>query len=553
MDSNEKGVVGSDAPEKGTDGFSLGAPAATVKPVEDEDGIIKAFCGEDDGWTTLQPEPSERLRVEVLSDNQGVFGVGTVDERGFEKIYLITRPDRMVDCAGNAIADDGRCALQPIPRARFCKTVEANLVDILHRSMAEKHDLMEKHNGYAHWRRWSEASDPVRARQIYHGLKIKSLKIVNSVIRKALEVADRRALLAARRFPILHRARLYRAFCMYGERAIQLGDTFPLLAIVLFTDQFSLREAKNEEMRQAGISMILNGVRLNKIAAAMEIPYRLRHVKPGATRRVKIRLGAAAIGYLPKTTRKQKLFFLVLNVLEEKGVGFGRWAGEFIESMTAREELGELDEIADWLHASEIKNIPAEHFQIIDRFRELRLIPSFIDRETGTKGAELVTRPFSPDMSLKTVRRLTAEWHEAVANNMTEGKLIKFPEPWIKGAEINAHKIVPITDSRELYLASKALHNCANTYAQDILDSRCCLYSVTNGDSRPTVMVEIAHTDKGGVVLGQIKGYCNGPAPKEIERMVRRWFNRSKSSAWMELPECKENEAQPWDDEDMPF
>jgi hypothetical protein len=32
----------------------------------------------------------QNLRVELLSDNKGVFGVGTV-ERGVEKICLITR------------------------------------------------------------------------------------------------------------------------------------------------------------------------------------------------------------------------------------------------------------------------------------------------------------------------------------------------------------------------------------------------------------------------------------------------------------------------------
>ena len=79
-------------------------------------------------------------------------------------------------------------------------------------------------------------------------------------------------------------------------------------------------------------------------------------------------------------------------------------------------------------------------------------------------------------------------------------------------------------------LRPKPLYNCANTCALEILESRCCLYTVTNGDSRLVVMVEIARADKGGVALRQIKGYCNGPAPKDIERIVRRWFNRNKST-----------------------
>src|SRR5262245_8844633 len=367
MHLNEKGggAVDSDAQVQENDDFVLGTNSGCVKAINDENEEIEEFTSEDDGWTTLQPEPLDGLRVELLSDNQGVFGVGTIDERGFEKIYLITRPDRVVDTGGGAFIAKDRCALQPIPRPRFCRTVENDLVQMLHKTMAHRHGLVE--GEYKTWRSWSDAPDPKRARQIYHGLKIKSLQIVNSLIRKALLVADQNALKAARRFPIRYRAKLYRAFCQYGERAIQLTDTFPVLAVVLLTDRFSWneadddsdpfssdwekrqrqREAKDEERRRIGISMVLDGVRLNKVADAMEIPYRLRRVKPGAVRWVVVgRIGAKALDNLPKTTLKQKLFFLAIDRVKHKGVSFHPWLFEFIESMANREAIAELDKIA---------------------------------------------------------------------------------------------------------------------------------------------------------------------------------------------------------------
>src|SRR5262245_20187386 len=482
MDLNEKGAVGSDAHEKEKDSFNLEVNGECVKPIEDQNGEIEEFS-QDEGWTTLQPEPSERLRVELLSDNQGVFGVGTIDENRFEKIYLVTRPDRVVDCSDKAVAHNW-CALQPVPRASFCHTVEGELVQMLHKNMAQRHGLLDEQSLV--WRSWSEAPDPKRARQIYHGLKIKSLKIVNLVIRKALEVADQKALIASRRFPIRYRAQLYRSFCQYGERAIQLAGTFPLLAVTLFTDSFSWNDAddsapgdwekrwrqqkaKDDERRWTGISMVLKGVRLNKIAAAMGILYRLRHVEPGATRRVD-HPPVEALDCLPKTTRKQRLFFLALGAVKERGIPFDPWLGEFIESMANRGAIAELDEIVDWLRASEINSIPVEHFQIVDRFRRLGLIHAHTELRRRDGGAEFVTRPFSPDMSLKTVRQLTAEWHEAVANNMTEGELRKFPQPWIDGAEIDRDKIVHVTDARSIYLASSAMQTCANGYGADMLD-----------------------------------------------------------------------------------
>src|SRR5262245_3085037 len=161
--------------------------------------------------------PQRRFRVELLSDEWGVFGVGIVNGSEFERsVRLVTRPDRAVE-RGRMSHD--WCALQPVPRPRFCHTVEGDLVQILLRSMMGQHGLLED-NGY-NVRSSSTAPDPNRARQVYHGLKLKSLKIVNALIRKALDIADQNALKAARRFPIRYRAELYTAFCKYGERAIQ--------------------------------------------------------------------------------------------------------------------------------------------------------------------------------------------------------------------------------------------------------------------------------------------------------------------------------------------
>ena len=168
------------------------------------------------------------LRVELLKDYLGIYGVGIVGGEEYEQLRLITRPDQLIDPGWNYYA------LQPVPRPLFCRTIEGKLVDRLHRSMAARHGQIEREHGT--WRSWSKAPDPKLAQQVYHGLKIKSLKIVNSLIRQALEVADQRALKAARRFPIRYRMQLYRSFCQHGERAIQLGDTFPFLATLLFTD-----------------------------------------------------------------------------------------------------------------------------------------------------------------------------------------------------------------------------------------------------------------------------------------------------------------------------
>jgi hypothetical protein len=65
---------------------------------------------------------------------------------------------------------------------------------------------------------------------------------------------------------------------------------------------------------------------------------------------------------------------------------------------------------------------------------------------------------------------------------------------------------------------------------------------VNNGGGAPVVMIELYRKfDERGwsneVQLGQVKGYCNAPAPDQIEREVRKWFSRGRKQA--KLPESR--------------
>jgi hypothetical protein len=486
--------------------------------------------------------------IQLLSDERGVYGLSDA--------YSL-RPDRVQLDGGHWYA------LQQIPRKRFCHTIEGHLADSLHRVMCVRHGLVRS-DGL--WRSWSEAPDPVLARKTYHGLKRASLRIVNSAIRKGLDVADQRALKAARRFPISCRGSLYTAFCTYGERAIQLSEAFPLLAAVLFTKRWQLsdddpfenekKRRKSDEIRLKHIELVLAGVKLKRIADSFGLSYSFRRVKPGAVRGVgSTKWFSSALDYLPKTTTAQRMFFRIGRLAQDAELDFAPWMAELARQSRMRGELSQqFEDIFDWVKAARKRQYLADGVADIQARGEAALV-DFLERGRETWQVDgwqsaLFTRPYSPRMSLRTVRKLSHGWHEAVANNMSGGALQKFPSPWIDGAEFNHHKIVPIQDSRDLYLTAKTLHNCAVTYADAILKGQCYLYSVTNGDGKtPAVMVELRR-EKEAAKLGQIKSYCNGPAPKEIERGVRRWFNVNKDT--LKLP-AQSRHMWGRDDSDIPF
>ena len=86
--------------------------------------------------------------------------------------------------------------------------------------------------GIKYWSRDKKQQD--RNRQIYHGLRRRSLHIINQLVGVALqEAADPVALKVARRFPFYYRELIYRAGAK-SRRALQLAEAFPVLAVAVY-------------------------------------------------------------------------------------------------------------------------------------------------------------------------------------------------------------------------------------------------------------------------------------------------------------------------------
>ena len=117
------------------------------------------------------------------------------------------------------------------------------------------------------------------------------------------------------------------------------------------------------------------------------------------------------------------------------------------------EVISILGDIADWVRACYRHSVPAHIRRAIlgdHQFRDADF--------SRAQGEQFVHRPFNADMSLSTVTELSAEWHDAVADNMT-GPDSEFPEPWCPGGVSGGFDIVPITCSADLYREGKLMHH----------------------------------------------------------------------------------------------
>jgi hypothetical protein len=124
-------------------------------------------------------------------------------------------------------------------------------------------------------------------------------------------------------------------------------------------------------------------------------------------------------------------------------------------------------------------------------------------------------------MSLRTVTKLSGEWHEAVASSLT-GPQHTFPKPWFPAAKVNGVEITPIDNSADLYREGTSMHHCVGTYAEEVRAGRYYVYSICRDGERLATAGLILIGDR--VRLHEIRGPCNAAVPKQITAIVQRWL-----------------------------
>jgi hypothetical protein len=466
-------------------------------------------------FATSGPKP-----IELLRDGRGIYGIGVSDfyrereeqrDRPWIPRNIILRPDRFDE--DRRISFGQYAVLQKITggfrHGMFCNSVEDKLRQYIHHEALRRAGLQ--------WPPRPDPSDPdwwsnnkkqqARNRAVYHGLRVKSLNIINGLIGAAIEgAADADALKAARRFSFQHREHIYRAAAL-SRRALQLTETFPLLALVIYADSYyclpyryiaSFDESEKIDARKkTARALVERGARLRDVAALLEIPTALRCIKPGAAHCVRDILcqHPELICFMPDSLPRARIWLRVVGwAAREVGADYARWVARHAPHIPGREQqVGSLlSDFADWVCAS--------------------------------RDEKFVTRPFTPSMSLKTVTAVSKEWHEAVAANM-DGPQFAFPAPWYPAAMLGGYEILPIDNSADLYREGAAMHHCAGTYANDVRGGGLYVYSI-RGDGKRLATMALCRNGPhvGRASLIQIRGPCNAEVPKTIVSIAQRWL-----------------------------
>jgi PcfJ-like protein len=468
-------------------------------------------------------------RVELLRDHRGVYGVAFLPADGSpqrqmvpEKVGYITRPDRL----GRREWWQTRPVLQPIPRlGSFKGSTESLMAEALLTALLARAGIRRfEHTGAQAW--WSDSpTEQAANRRRFHAYKRQAVCIVNNLVRQALAAGNQDALRAARRFPERTRWPVY-IMTATSPRLLQLADTFPLLLCQIV-------DGRTDPVSEA-VQMVERGARLRMVAAHLGIPMAYRRIHPALSgvalslihARGPDEMPDLVARFLPKKLPEQRRWIWAMaHAIDAGGGPYLGWVARRAPELGSRVEevRAAVHDIGDWIRASYVKAIPDY---------VLRALARRVGETLRASDADLIIRPFSPDMSVRTVRELVAEWHEAVALAAPESGL-ELPAPWRAAGTIGGIEVVPLATAAEIVAEGRAMHHCVRSYIPRVAAGECYLFSARRADQH-IATIEVQRQSDGGVRIVQMRGTCNALVPKPTGQLLRRWCGQRH--AW-KVPE----------------
>ena len=468
------------------------------------------------------------MRVELLRDGQGTYGIGVAELIGYkarqavgfeqdllEREYsgaLILRRDRFNDI------EPGGAVLQKIcggfRHTMFKSSTEERLRRFIHHQSLERAGLPWPPEEACRW--WSDHPKRQKLnRETYHGLREVSVQVINNLIGRAIEeAADQEVITAARRFAFRHREYIYRA-CSRSRRALQLTATFPVLALAIFSDHWFFHRvfdpldrisagADFEARKRLAATLVERGARLRDIAAAVGMPMALRRIKPGVAHLTSELMcpDLRLLDFMPESSPRSRVWVEAVHWASTAiGPDFASWVARNLTQIPGRriELLSFLSDLGDWVRACHPRTLGSDG----------------VAKEEDKNGSGFVTRSFKPSMSLKTVTVLSADWHEVVASRM-DGPDVTFPRPWYPPATLGAYEIVPLETTAALYREGAALHHCVGSYGPE----------VKSGHSTFT------RSDMRGSGLQRPRWLATATEPQFFKFAEHAMHNQKKESNW---------------------
>jgi hypothetical protein len=447
-------------------------------------------------------------QISKLADKKGVYGMRLASVTNGEPIDLVVRPDRfMAQRTIPYIQVFQRIA----PVSAFIGSTEDQFRLAMHREALVKAGLPE--NFCDTGRQNKQKYEDYRAK--FFGLEKHSYRLFNHLCQEILETSVEPELLRiTRRFCFTYRTAIFRAAARSRNFA-QVAETFPLIAVLIAGPDL-IESGENKEAIISAAKMVEDGVPLKKIAEFLNIPFALRHLKPGA---IPPRGCMAFLTDLPART--------IVDTLPATTADMRRW----VRTLEPIYRSG--DEPVYWF----LKNFSAFGTQLHEISNNVRDLADFMIASMRGDFDLAGVNPMTLKTSGARALLLSQEWHRRTVTHFSQDiePGTKFGQPWIPGTEIGAYQIRPITTQRMLEEEGQTMQHCVATYGRKVLNGhayifRCLRHGV------PTATIELEVDQKGSVRLAQARAKNNTRLSAATLSAIRAWLRDAPEAKVMVPP-----------------
>ncbi len=296
------------------------------------------------------------------------------------------------------------------------------------------------------------------------------------------------------RFPSRYRPQIV-ALAKLHRNFGDLAFSFPAL---LFVAAVSHAKRDRAQLQQR----IIKGAALKTLAQLAGLPIWMRKLQPEAF--------AKPIGPVPQQdiTMRQ-----IVNHLPRRA----RHAAYWLRNVSLATEVGD-EAFAVWV-ARECNN----RREYEPCLRKLALWAWFSLRP-HLRGHSFITKPWRPQMKLKTARSAANEWHDRLRLHITIADAT-LQGQWLEAKSVDGFDFVPLLTANDIHEEARIMENCVRSYGEDLACNRERLWSVQQHGQRLATLSIGPHCDMGLLCITQIKARKNALVSRELALAATRWFN----------------------------
>jgi hypothetical protein len=288
-----------------------------------------------------------------------------------------------------------------------------------------------------------------------------------------------------------------RALAGRHRRLAELAVSFPALLFALAAPRRGIDVAR-------GIARAIAGASLAQVAAIARIPLWLRWLPPEAFARP-----------IPELPDGQMLRRRIANHLP----GATKRAPVWLQAVADAAQWGH-EPLAVWI-ARELTRASAD----LDLAR-LPLIALFawFSGRPGTRGHDLIDRPWSPTLRFGTAAEQASQWGMRIALELNLGTA-PIVDMWLRPGSVDGYDFVPLRSAAEIAEEAVIMRNCLRSYGYKLAHNRSRIWSVRRDGERVAALAVGHLGDDPLPDIVQLLGPQNDDAPREVWWAARRWVH----------------------------